>query len=165
MSQRPMRRKDRQLPQEEAWALIEKGGHGALSVTGDGGWPYGVPMNFITLDGCLYLHCAREGHKLDSIARDDRVCFTVVTKAQPVPEHITTLYESVIVFGRASLVEEEDQRLAVLDQLISDLGQVSPALKARYIQAKQAKTGLIRIQPVQVTGKASRNYVPVEKRM
>ena len=122
-------------------------------------------MNFITLEGCLYLHCAREGHKLDSIARDDRVCFTVVTKAQPVPEHITTLYESVIVFGRASLVEEEDQRLAVLDQLISDLGQVSPELKARYIQAKQAKTGLIRIQPVQVTGKASRNYVPVEKRM
>ena len=165
MSQRPMRRKDRQLPQEEAWTLLEKGGHGVLSVTGDGGWPYGVPMNFITLDGCLYLHCAREGHKLDSIARDDRVCFTVVTKAQPVPAHITTLYESVIVFGRASLVEEEDQRLAVLDQLISDLGQVSPELKARYIQAKQAKTGLIRIQPVQVTGKASRNYVPVEKRM
>lgn len=165
MSQRPMRRKDRQLPQEEAWALIEKGGQGVLSVTGDDGWPYGVPMNFITLEGCLYLHCAREGHKLDSIARDDRVCFTVVTKAQPVPEQITTLFESVIVFGRASLVEEEGQRLAVLDKLISDLGQVSPDLKARYIQAKQARTGLIRIQPVQITGKASRSYVPAEKRI
>ena len=35
MTPRPMHRQDRQLPQEEAWALLTQGTYGVLSVVGD----------------------------------------------------------------------------------------------------------------------------------
>lgn len=165
MTHRSIRRKDRQLPQEEALAILERGTYGVLAVTGDEGWPYAVPMNYIFLDGNLYLHCAKEGHMLESIAREERVCFTVVTRGELIPNHITALYESVIVFGVAALVEDEEERLSVLEALVDILGSVSPEIKAQYIQSKGAKTGLVRIQPTQITGKANKNYIPVTKRM
>ena len=34
MTPRPMHRQDRQLPQEEAWALLTQGTYGVLSVVG-----------------------------------------------------------------------------------------------------------------------------------
>ena len=98
MTERPMRRKDRQLSAADARAILAKGTHGVLSVVGDGGWPYAVPMNYTVMGTQIYLHCARAGYKLDAIARDDRVCFTVVTQAQVIPAHITTLYESCLLY-------------------------------------------------------------------
>ncbi|MBQ2383969.1 MAG: pyridoxamine 5'-phosphate oxidase family protein, partial [Oscillospiraceae bacterium] len=147
MEHRPMRRKDRQLSQEEAWAILKGTDYGILAVTGDEGWPYAVPMNYFVLDGALYLHCAQEGHKLDAIAKDDRVCFTVVAQHDLIPSQITTVYKSVVVFGHASLVEEDQERLALLASLIDILGDVTPEIKAKYIQSKQAKTALVKITP------------------
>ena len=106
MTERPMRRKDRRLSAADGRAILAKGTHGVLSVVGDGGWPYAVPMNYTVMGTQIYLHCARAGYKLDAIARDDRVCFTVVTQAQVIPAHITTLYESVVVLGRAQVGEK-----------------------------------------------------------
>ena len=73
MTPRPMHRQDRQLPQEEAWALLTQGTYGVLSVVGDEGWPYAVPMHYTVMDGQIYLHCAKTGYKLDAIARDGYV--------------------------------------------------------------------------------------------
>lgn len=165
MEHRPMRRKDRQLSQEEAWAILTENDYGVLAVTGDEGWPYAVPMNYFVRDGAIYLHCAKEGHKLDAIARDDRVCFTVVAQHQVIPDHITTVYQSAVVFGTAALVEDDQERLALLAALIDALGEVSPEIKAKYIQNKQAKTALVKITPQHITAKANQNYIPVTKRM
>ncbi len=165
MLDRPIRRKDRQLSREEALALLDQGVYGVLSVIGDEGWPYGVPMHYLYWEGALYLHCAKEGHMLESIARDARVCFTVVPRHTLVPDHITALYESVIVFGTADRVEDEAQRQQILDALVERLARVSPEHKAQYIQSKAARTGLVRIRPVRITGKANRQYIPLTQRM
>ena len=165
MTERPIRRKERALPEEEARRLLETGTYGVLAVTGDEGWPYAVPMNYIVMNGAIYLHCAREGHKIDAIRADDRVCFTVTTKDELVPDHITTMYESVVVFGRAAILEDDKERIAALETLVDRLGNVTPEIKEKYIHRKQAKTALIRIDPVRITGKANRSFIPVTKRM
>lgn len=125
MTERPMRRKDRQFSAADARAILAKGTHGVLSVVGDGGWPYAVPMNYTVMGTQIYLHCARAGYKLTPLP-DDRVCFTVVTQAQVIPAHITTLYESVVVLGRAQVVTAEEERLAALGSLIDTLGGCDP---------------------------------------
>ncbi|MFR2155733.1 MAG: pyridoxamine 5'-phosphate oxidase family protein [Evtepia gabavorous] len=153
MTERPMRRKDRQFSAADARAILAKGTHGVLSVVGDGGWPYAVPMNYTVMGTQIYLHCARAGYKLDAIARDDRVCFTVVTQAQVIPAHITTLYESVVVLGRAQVVTAEEERLAALGSLIDTLGDVTPEIKAQYLAKKAKNTTLLRIQPCKSQGK------------
>ena len=165
MEHRPMRRQDRQLSLEEAWAILKDNDYGILAVTGDEGWPYAVPMNYFIRNGEIYLHCAQEGHKLDAIARDDRVCFTVVAQHDLIPSQITTVYKSTVVFGRAALVDDQKEKRILLAALVDDLGEVSPEIKAKYIQSKQAKTALVKITPQHITAKANQKYIPVTQRM
>ncbi len=165
MEHRPMRRKDRQLPLEEAWSILKENDYGILAVTGDEGWPYAVPMNYFVRNEALYLHCAQEGHKLDAIAKDDRVCFTVVAQHDLIPSQITTVYKSAVVFGRASLVDDQTERLSLLASLIDILGDVPPEIKAKYIQSKEAKTALVKITPQHITAKANQKYIPVTQRI
>lgn len=162
---RPMRRKDRQLTAEDTWSLLERETYGILSLTEEDGWPYGVPMNYLLLDGQLFLHCAPSAYAVQAIARDDRVCFTVVPRAELVPEHITEAYESVIVYGRAHLVEDPAQREALLHAFTFSLGQVPPEIGQRYIEKLKARTAFVCIRPEHVTGKANRHYIPVQKRL
>lgn len=42
---RPMRRWKQQLSDEDCIAILEKEPRGILSVLGDDGYPYGIPMN------------------------------------------------------------------------------------------------------------------------
>lgn len=165
MTEHPMRRKDRQLSLEETWQVVQRGTHGVLCLTDADGWPYGVPMNYAVSNGRLYLHCAKAGHKLEALVQNDRACFTIVTQAQVVPEHITTLYESAMVFGTAHLVTDPQEHDAALAALIDTLGQVSPSLRDQYIAKKSKNTAVLVLTPLRLTGKASRTYTPVTQRM
>ena len=73
-----MRRSKQALPEEECLRILACGYRGFLSVIGDGGYPYTVPINFVFEDGKLYFHCAKEGHKLDALRACDKACFTVL---------------------------------------------------------------------------------------
>ena len=113
---RPMRRAARQADGKTAEAFLSRAPYGMLAVTGDGGYPYAVPLNFVYTDGCIYFHCAKEGHKIDAIQKDCRVCFCAVARAEIAPSEYTTHFESVTAFGRAHIVTDETEmhRAAVL---------------------------------------------------
>ena len=68
---RPMRRWKQQLSDAECIAILEKEPRGILSVLGDDGYPYGIPMNhwYCEADGKLYFHGAKTGHKIDAISQ------------------------------------------------------------------------------------------------
>ena len=86
---RSMRRKARQLSAAESEQIIRDASSGVLAVYGDDGYPYAVPVSHVYTDGKIVFHCAREGHKIDSIRRNEKVSFCV------------------IAFGRARIVEDE----------------------------------------------------------
>lgn len=112
-----MRRFRQQLPDEESISILRSAYRGFLSVIGDGGYPYSVPINFVYEDGKLYFHCAKEGHKLDAIRRCDKACFTVLDNPEKEPDSWWYHVRSVICFGRIRLVEdvvEKEQRLRQL---------------------------------------------------
>ena len=119
---RPMRRFKQQLPDEEALAVLRAAKRGVLSVAGDGGRPYGIPLNPYWDDetGCLYFHGAREGHKIDALRRDPRACFTVMDEgvhdgSRPPAWALT--FRSVVVFGRVEFVENRDEVLEICRRL------------------------------------------------
>ena len=84
---------------------------------GADGWPYGVPVNHVLCGDLLYLHCATEGHKLENIAVDERVSYCAVAGATVLPETLTTLYESAVVFGRAAVVTDPVEKRNALESL------------------------------------------------
>ena len=102
---REMSRKMQALTAEETAEILKRNTSGVLSVNGDDGYPYGVPLSYVYLDSKLYFHCAGAGHKLDSILKDDKVSFCVIDQDQVVGEEYTTYFRSVIAFGRARVLE------------------------------------------------------------
>lgn len=106
---RAMRKSQRQLPPEDAGAILREGSSGVLALSGDEGWPYAVPLSYIYTKGKLYFHCARQGHKLDALRREPRASFCVIAQDRICPEKYTTLYRSVIAFGRLRILEDEEE--------------------------------------------------------
>lgn len=104
---REMRRKRQQLSKEACEKVLEQGTHGVLSVHGDHGYPYGVPLSYLYYNGKILFHCAKSGHKIDALQTDSKVSFCVVDQDQVIPEEYTTYFRSVIVFGKVHFIEEE----------------------------------------------------------
>jgi len=149
-----MRRRDRELDEAEAWAILDRGEWGVLATVDADGWPYAVPVNHVLVDGALIIHCATEGHKLDNLSTESRVSYCVVTQAEVLPVELATRYESAIVFGRASLVSDE---AAKRDALLA-LGERFASEHAGTVRAEIEKdlfrTTVIRIEIERITGKA-----------
>lgn len=117
MTFRPLRRFRQQLPQGECIGILQTAYRGSLSLIGDGGYPYTIPVNFLYKDGKLYFHSAMEGHKLDAIRACDKACFTVIDAPQKEPDQWWYNVRSVICFGRIHIVEDESQKDAFLRQI------------------------------------------------
>lgn len=110
-----MRRKDRQLTEEETRAVLEKCRYGILSTVNADGEPYGVPLSYAVMNGIVYFHCGMTGEKLDNLAHNPTVSFTVVGDTDPVfvPGY-STYYESCIIFGTVREVTDvEEKRIAL----------------------------------------------------
>jgi len=150
-----MRRSDRKTTEKEAIEILIKCSYGVLSTISDSGYPYGVPVNYIYDNGCIYFHCAADkGHKLKNIESNPNVCFTVVGNEMIIPEKFTTSYESVIVFGTAEKINGVNKQTA-LERIIE---KYSPDFKENgleYITKAFEATDIIKITPLQITGKSN----------
>ena len=100
---RSMRRFKQALPLDACKEVLKNGRRGVLSVIGDDGYPYGVPIN--------YVYGAKEGHKIDAIKKSGKVCFTVFDEDYKEDGDWAYYVKSVIVFGRAKVVEDEKETL------------------------------------------------------
>ena len=111
---REMRRRMQQLDREEAIRILTEGSHGTLALSGDDGYPYALPISYAYFDDCLIFHSAITGHKIDSIRRSGKASFTVVERDDVVPEGYTTLYRSVIAFGRIRIIDDDAEKIRLL---------------------------------------------------
>ncbi|MGI6737753.1 MAG: pyridoxamine 5'-phosphate oxidase family protein [Anaerovoracaceae bacterium] len=104
---RKMRRWKQQLTEEECVEILKSEPRGVLSVHGEDGYPYGVPMNFIYYDnGKIYFHGAKTGHKIDALRADARVSFTVFDHGYLSDEKPGLNVKSVILFGKIAFVDD-----------------------------------------------------------
>ena len=153
---RPMRRSRHALSPEECDKILREGTSGVLSVIGEDGWPYAVPLSYVWHDGGIYFHCARTGHKLDAIRGDDRVSFCVVGQDRVIPEEYTTYFCSVIVFGRAKLMEDPVRIRTAIGALAKKYHPTDdPSHREHIIQREMAALAMVEIVPEHITGKAA----------
>ena len=127
---RDMRRKKQALSKEDCARILREERRGALSVIGDMGYPYAVPLNFYydEAEETIYFHCAREGHKIDALKADAKACFTVWDSGTQEEGDWWQHVESVVAFCRAELVPAEDTA-RILEKL--------RALGAKYFPTKE----------------------------
>lgn len=148
-----MRRKDKAMQDGAIIGLLQNGEYGVLSTVDGNEQPYGVPLNYVLMNNCIYFHCALEGHKLDNLAANRKVSFCVVGRTKVLPAEFSTEFESVIVFGRASVIEGEE-RYQALNALIEKYSPEFVSEGSAYIEKFDSQTNLVRIEIQQMTGKA-----------
>lgn len=129
---------------------------GRLGTIGKDGYTMVKPLNFAYNDGKIYFHTAQEGEKIEDIKRDSRVCFEVdlpiaYVKAKNNPCEADYLYRSVIIKGRAKIIEERDEKLYALNCLMEK--HQPDGGYGNYTEEKLNKVGIVRIDIEEMRGK------------
>ena len=154
---REMARKKQQLPREECEEILRREKRGVLSVLGDDGYPYGVPMDhyYCERDGKIYFHSGMSGHKVDALKRDGRASFCVWDEGSRRDGDWALTVRSVIVFGRVEFVEDRETVYAVCAELSRKFTN-----DESYIRSEIARSGprtlLFALVPEHITGKTVR---------
>lgn len=152
-----MRRSDREITnQEKIKKILEDAEYGVLSTADISNIPYGVPVNYVYNDNAIYFHSAHEGHKIENILLNDKVSFCIVGKSNVLEEKFTTTYESVIISGKAMIVQGHDKKISVLKKLIKKYspGYIDKGFK--YIEKAHKNTTLVKIEIQKMTGKSNK---------
>ncbi|MDD6190696.1 MAG: pyridoxamine 5'-phosphate oxidase family protein [Firmicutes bacterium] len=152
---REMYKKERQLSLEATKRIFASGHHGILSVNGDDGYPYAVPVNYVYLDSFIYIHSAKYGYKIDALKENDKVCFSAIIESEILPSKFTASFKSVVAFGNAEFVQDDEEKRKVLETFID---RFSPDFREgglKFINAVFAKTEIIKINVTEMTGKSS----------
>jgi uncharacterized protein len=156
---RDMRRKKQLLSKEETVAILQSHTSGVLGVTGDDGYPYTVPLSYVYKDDRLFFHCAKDGHKIDGINRNDKVTFCIIDKDEIVPEKVTTFYRSVILFGRAKILTEDSVRRFALESIAEKYAPDNMEDAQKEITTDWNRACVVEIKIEHMTGKAALEIV------
>ena len=151
-----MRRKEKMITQDEVIEVLDKAEYGVLSTVSADGVPYGVPVNFVYYEGAIYFHCALTGHRLQNINANSNVSFTVVDSVELMPEKFNTKYRSVIAFGNASLIDDEEEKKKVLLEIVKKLSPDFIEGGIKYIDSSVKDAKVVKITVSEMTGKATR---------
>lgn len=151
---RQMRRSKQQLSQEECIEVLKQELRGVLSVLGDNGYPYGLPIDYwyCEEDGKLYFHCGKSGHKLDAIQSNDKVSFCVYDQGYRKEGDWALTIRSVIVFGRVSIVEDQIRAIDAIRHLSYKFTQDSAHIE-ETIRKYSHEVLCLALTPEYMTGK------------
>ena len=117
---REIRRIKQKIGTEECIRVLKAQPRGVLSMIGDDGYPYGIPMDhwYSETDNTIYFHCAKVGHKIDAIAACDKVRYCVMDEGYRKDGEWALNINSVVVFGRMRFVADESKKLEICTNLV-----------------------------------------------
>ena len=150
-----MRRSDREMNTEFALRVFDVAEYATLSTTSADGQPYGIAVSAVVLDDAVYFHCATEGHKLNNIAVEPRVCISAVSRTKPRPEKFTTEYDSAVAFGTCELVTDRVKKTRVLLAICEKFAPGNMENAAKTIEYALDMTVVCRVTIERLTGKSN----------
>ncbi len=150
-----MRIKEREIKDKDEMEKILKKSRVCRIGLVDQDKPYIIPMNFGYKQGTIYLHCAKEGRKIELIKKNPNVCFEVdelvrLKKAKLACDWGAE-YQSIICTGRAVFLEDPGEKKEGLDVIMSQYSQK----EFEYSNKMLDKTVVIKIAIDQMTGKSA----------
>lgn len=115
--ERKMRRSRQELSENQSVEILKKGRVAVIAVSGEDGYPYAVPLNYVYDDGNIYVHSALQGHKIDALKRNPKCSVCVIEKDDVIPREFTSYFRSVIAFGKAEFITAAADKLRGLQLL------------------------------------------------
>lgn len=127
-----------------------------LGVADTDGTPYVLPMNFGYKDGVIYLHSAPEGHLIDIVNKNNKVCVTFSTESKLTFQHpqVACSYrmksKSVVAWGKVEFIEDIIQKEEILHILMAQYSD----LQFTYSKPALNNVKVWKIKIEKVTSKA-----------
>ncbi len=142
------------LLDEECIQLLKHEKRGVLSVMGDDGYPYGMPLNhfYNSEDGKLYFHSGKSGHKIDAIKRCDKASFCLMDEGYRKEGEWALNIKSVIVFGRIEIIEDPDTIIDISRRLSYKFTDDSAYIE-KEIKTSGPRTFMFALVPEHICGK------------
>ena len=145
-----MRRKDKEINSEEFYEAVFSKAEIITVAFRDEPYPYCLPFNFAKKESDIYIHCAKDGRKLDLIRKNPEVAFNLAVDIRIDAEKYTTYFKSVCGEGLASIVDDPSEKGAALDLI----GERYKALCPRPMPAERIeRIGIVKISIVSLSGK------------
>jgi len=100
---------------------------GRISSIDKNGFPQIIPMNFVFLNGAIYMHSHVKGEKLDNMSQNNKVGFEADRELEFLPSYFEdphnaaladTLYISVVIKGVSSFVSDREEKTLALNELM-----------------------------------------------
>lgn len=151
---RDLIRINKQLSIEDCIHVLKTENRGVLSVNGDDGFPYGMPMNhwYNEEDGHIYFHCGTGGHRLDALQKDDKVSFCMYDQGYRIDDAWPLNVKSVIVFGRIRIIRDMDRIIDITTKLSHKFTQDDMYIR-QEIEKHAHRTLLLELIPAHICGK------------
>ena len=149
---RKMRRIGQEIPKEECEEILTNEPRGVLALLGDDDYPYAIPMSHVYLNGKIYFHGAKTGHKIDAIAKCDKACFCVHDEGYRKDGEWALNIKSVIVFGRIEFVEDQETVYRISEELSRKFTNDDEFIRIE-IERSGPGTLMFALVPEQITGK------------
>ena len=151
---RKMRRSVQALSREEMIDLLNTETRGVMSVQGDNGYPYGFPINHYFDEDAnrIYIHGADFGHRVDAVRKDPKVSYCVFGQDFQKEGDWAKYVKSVIVFGKAELIEDHDE-IVRISRLLCDKFPCPPEYVEHEIEKDAPRTLVIAIDIEDMNGK------------
>ena len=135
---------------------------GRIATIDKAGYPQVIPMNFAFVGGFIYMHSHIRGEKMDNIRRNEMVGFEVDRELEFLPSYFThptdasvadTLYISVVIKGRAALVDNDIEKCLGLNGLMTKYQPEGGYEPMRPGDDTLGHVEVIRITPEEIHGK------------
>lgn len=151
-----MRRKEKEISDPAALEAVIAAARVCRVAMCDGDQPYVVPMCFGYAAGVFYLHCAREGRKIEALNKNANVCLELEDAVAVTPGKTACdwgmNFRSVLAFGRAEAVDAPEERRRALDLIMA---RYAPAGAHDYPEGMLRRTLVFRVRAERMTGKQS----------
>lgn len=145
----------RECTKLEIEKILNNEEYGVLSTLNKDQSIYSIPLNFVYFDNKIYLHGKCSGKKIDNIKNNSDVTFLVYNgkthKDRLSPCKTGTKYDSVIIDGDATILEDENLKLKVLSLFSM---KYTPELSIKDIDESITKnTSIIEIKIIHISSK------------
>ena len=112
-----MRRLGQKLSKEECEDILTNQPRGVLALLGDYEYPYAIPMSHVFVNGKIYFHGAKKGHKNDAVRNHSKCSYCVLDDGVKAADSWWYTFRSVIVFGSIRILDDVDERIEALTYL------------------------------------------------
>ena len=120
------------------------------------GGPYVIPVGYVWWEGKIGIHmCTQPGMKMEALGSSPEVCFEVDESLSDV-----SLTKSVIIMGRAELVEDKKCMIPYLQKIINKyrvqvpLGEYERVKKGRNLKKDLEMVRICLVTPEKISGRS-----------